>query len=145
MRTHTCEHTRKRQDIVCLHADKRMHTCMRLKLNHNGVQVVVKWAHDMDLGPAHAVLIFVPGVSLHVGAVGEGHVEGQTREDADVIMQAGELEGSVASVVGSRAAPGWVQEVTARRARAGVLLVVRLRGLVPANLRVGAMHASTSA
>ena len=74
---------------------------MRLKLNHNGVQVVVKWAHDMDLGPAHAVLIFVPGVSLHVGAVGEGHVEGQTREDADVVMQAGELEGSVASVVGS--------------------------------------------
>lgn len=142
MRTHACEHTRTRQDIVCLRADKRMRICIRLKLNRNGVlQVVVKWAHDMDLGPAHAVLIFVPGVSLHVSAVGEGDVEGQTGEAADVIMQAGELEGSEASVVGSRAAPGWVQEVTARRARAGVLLVVRLRGLVPANLRVGAMHA----
>ena len=93
-----------------------------------GVEVLVKWSHTHVLSALHSVLIFVPGLQLEVAAEADGGT-------GAVAMKAGATDGG-AEGLGVRPVPRWLEGVSARPARAGVLFVVALKTRLPSNVQM---------
>ena len=115
-----------------------------------GVEVLVKWSHTHVLGPSHSVLVFVPGVtiqdaSLEGGRGGEAMTASAVDSFAESSCSLGGLGGGVdregggcrgAGIGGGRPPPWWLESVSARPARAGVLFVIALKARVAAHVQV---------
>ena len=89
------------------------------------------------------VLVFVPGLVLRVEESMAGESSEGTGDDDSVLMAATGIYGSaeglgaVSGGIGGAETPRWLAGVSARPTHAGVMLIVSLQGMIPANLRVG--------